>query len=132
MTDIAVETTSYLTEDRSWLIDSLPWSTEFGRLDFALFTAGTHYPNGFLFSGIVLGKVTTGGLLGPYNDGASDGRQTAVGILYNATKVPTLLTRRVSVAYVRSFAAISVAKLATGNGLDAAGQVDLKLLDFRA
>ncbi len=79
MTDIAVETTDYLPADRPWLLFEAvghqgPSSTDSGRINFALFTAGTHYPNGFIPSGVMLGKVTATGLLGPYSNAAVDGR----------------------------------------------------------
>jgi Bacteriophage lambda head decoration protein D len=137
MTDITVTSTSFLPADRPWLLfeavgHEQPVSTDFGLINFALFTSGTHYPNGFIPSGVLLGKVTTGGRLGPYDNAASDGRQTAVGLLYNAISVPTDLTRKVAVALVDCFAVISESRLPTGNGIDAPGKVDLPLCKFRA
>lgn len=137
MTDIGVTSSTFLPADRPWLLfeatgplQSVP--TDFGLLDFSLFTAGTHYPDGFLPSGLVLGRVTSGGALGPYNDGASDGRQTAAGLLYNATAIPTPLSRRIAAAIVDTFAVVSVSRLPLNNGLDAAGRVDLPFVRFRA
>ncbi|MFD8315888.1 head decoration protein [Kitasatospora purpeofusca] len=46
------------------------------------FVSGTHYPAGFLKSGLPLGKVTASGKYGLYDDAASDGRQTLVGFLF--------------------------------------------------
>lgn len=48
------------------------------------------YPNNRLPSGLYLGKITSGGTAGqygPYDDLATDGRQTAVGFLYAAVPV---------------------------------------------
>jgi len=137
MTDISVETRELLPADRPWLLfeavgHQQPAPTDFGVLNFALFTAGTHYPGGFIPSGVLLGRVTTGGLLGPYDDAATDGRQTTVGFLYNAVAVPAVLTRRVAAALVDCFAVVSESRLPTGNGLDAAGRADLPLVRFRA
>lgn len=137
MTDIGVETTSYLPADRPWLLFTAggpeqPVPLDSGVLNFALFTSGTHYPNGFLPSGLVLGRVTTGGRLGPYSDAASDGRQTAVGYLYNAIRVPTDTAKKVAAAFVDAFAVISESRLPSGHGLDAAGKVDLPLVKVRA
>jgi hypothetical protein len=137
MTDITVSTSTFLPADRPWLLFEAvghqgPVSTWFGVLDFALFTAGTHYPDGFLPSGLVLGQVTTGGKLGPYSNAASDGTQTAVGILYNATAVPSPLTRKVAVAIVDCFAVISESRLPANHGLDAGAKAELPLLKFRA
>jgi hypothetical protein len=39
------------------------------------------YPQGRLPSGLYLGKITSGGKYGKYDDAASDGRQTCVGFL---------------------------------------------------
>lgn len=137
MTDIAVETQTYLPADRPWLLfessgPNQPVPTDAGVLNFALFTAGTHYPNGFLPSGLVLGRVTTGGRLGPYDNTATDGRQTAVGFLYNSTRVPSDTSRKVAAAIVDVFAVVSESRLPSGHGLDAAGKVDLPLIKVRA
>jgi hypothetical protein len=137
MTDIAVDTLTYLPDDRPWLLfeavgHQQPVSTDAGLINFALFTLATHYPDGFIRSGVVLGRVTAGGRLGPYSDTATDGRQTSVGFLYNATRVPTDLTRKVSAAFVDCFAVVWESRLPTGHGLDAAARLDLPLIKFRA
>lgn len=142
MTDISVVSTAYQVEKRSWYLGTadIPGFTIGGVLDVSAFTAATHYPNGYLLSGIVLGKITTGGLYGPYDDAAADGRQTAVGFLFSSLKVPNLadLTKDVGAAILTAFAPVSLAKLpiangATGKGyIDAAGQADLKLIYFAA
>lgn len=79
MTDISVESRSFGTDDRPWLIGEAvghqaptlsTWSP--GLIDFALFTAATHHPDGFLRSGQPLGKVTATGRLGPYASRTSE------------------------------------------------------------
>lgn len=137
MTDITVETTTFLPADRAWLLFEAqgtpgPVATTDGVIDFALFTSGTHYPNGFIPSGVVLGKVTATSRLGPYDNAAADGRQTAVGHLYNATKVPASTSQRVVVAIVDAFAVVSEVKLPTDHGLDAAAKAELPLIKYRA
>jgi hypothetical protein len=139
MTEITVTSTTYNTGDRSWLLfeaDGQPGPVSRGtaEIDFSAFTSGTHYPNGYLPSGLVLGKITATGRLAPYVDANSNGTQTAVGILYNNITLPAgaPAASKVSAAYVRSFAAVSVSRLPANNGLDAAAQVDLKLIDFQA
>lgn len=132
MTEIAVETTTFLNEDRSWLpYDEKMARLNAGRLNFALFTAGTHYPNGFLPAGLVIGRVTTGGLLGPYSNAAGDGRETAVGFLYHSVRVPANLATRVAVVLVDCFAVVDTTKLPANHGLDAAGRADLPLIRYR-
>lgn len=137
MTDIAVTSTTYQPTDRPWLL----WEADgkygsvartSGTINFALFTAGTHYPNGYIPSGTVVGKVTTGGRIGPYDNAQTDGRQTAVGFLFNDTKVPTDTATKVEVAIVDAFAAVSQSRLPANHGLDAAGITDLALIKVRA
>lgn len=70
MTDISVTSTNYQSENRSWLLS--PHGTEPGAtlsitLDVSAFTAGTHYPNGYIPSGTPLAKITATGLYGPYS-----------------------------------------------------------------
>ena len=87
--DITLQPTeTWTAEDRSWLGSrhgtDVPQTV---TLNTSTFTANTHYPNGYVPSGTVLGMITATGLYGPYDDTASDGRQTAVGFLYSATKM---------------------------------------------
>lgn len=134
MTDISLTTTSYQSEKRSWLLSQ--WGTGPGenpniRLDVSAFTAGTHYPNGYLLSGIALGIITATGLYAPYVDANSDGTQTCRGFLMSSVKVPNLgdLTRDVPGALVCA-GFIKLSKLPVS--LDANGQADLKLCHFVA
>lgn len=129
MTDISVNATGYQVEKRSWLIpfdgDSFGF-TDNGTLDVSAFTAGTHYPNGYIPSGTRLGVITATGLLGPYDAAASDGRQTFAGYLFGSTKIPNLLdlTKDVGCAVVKAFAVVKLSKLpipegTAGRGSDA-------------
>lgn len=137
MTDIAVQSTSYLPADRPWLLFTAsgpeqPVPTDAGVINFALFDAEDHYPNGFIPSGVVVGRVTATNRIGPYLAGASDGRETAIGFLYNAVAVPADTARKVAVAVVDCFAVVSESRLPANHGLDAAGRADLPLVKFRA
>jgi hypothetical protein len=137
MTDITVSSTDYLPADRPWLLfeavgHQAPTSTDFGVINFALFDQDTHYPDGFIPSGVALARVTTGGALGPYDNSAGDGRGSPVGFLYNAIAVPADTARKVAVALVDCFAVISESRLPAGHGLDAAGKLELPLIQFRA
>lgn len=146
MSDISVVTYgNSQAEKRSWLLG--PHGTEPGTtpsitLDISKFTAGTHYPNGFIPSGTVVSKVTATGLWGPYDSTASDGRQTVgdgtIGILFNS--VPAL--NHAGVARTKFGTAVLVhgfvntlklpfASSATG-GLAAAAQTALRLIHFTA
>lgn len=135
MTNISLETVgSYQSEKRSWILSQ--WGLGPGEnpgitLDVSAFTAGTHYPNGYLLSGIPLGKITATGLYGPYDDAAVDGRAVCAGFLMSATKVPSLTdtTKDVGGALVVC-GFIKLSKLPVT--LDANGQADLKLCHFTA
>ena len=80
--------TTWVTDDPSWLGSAHGTdSTETVTLSTALFTAQTHYPDGYLPSGLPLGKVTATGYYGPYDDTENDGRQTLVGFLVGPREV---------------------------------------------
>lgn len=135
-TDISMQTTSYQVADRRWLLAEP--DVKFNEtLDISKFTSGTHYPNGYIPSGTVVGRVTATGLVGPYLDAASDGTQTAVGITYDDARVVRqngTSATKVGVAVVTFDTAVSVAKLpfASGAGaIDANGQADLRNINFR-
>jgi hypothetical protein len=71
--DISVRTEGpWTAEDRSWLASRD--GTEVTRsitLDTSAFTAGTHYPNGYVPSGMVLAKLAND-LYGPYGGNVSE------------------------------------------------------------
>lgn len=50
-------------------------------LDATLFPTADSNGNKYLMAGTAIGKVTVGGLFGPYNDGLGDGRAVGVGLL---------------------------------------------------
>lgn len=145
MTDISVHTTSYQAEKRSWLLSehgTEPGTNPGVTLDVSAFTAATHYPNGYLLSGIVLGVITATStdkvlVVGPYDDTASDGRQVAAGILFSSVKIPNLADTTkdcggamVVHGFVKS-SRLPIANAATGAGfIDANGKTDLKLIHF--
>lgn len=86
--DLTLRSISFSQDRRDWL--GSQHGTDAPRsisLDVSKFTSGTHYPDGYLKSGIPLGKITASGLYGPYDDAASDGRQTCVGLLFTGVEV---------------------------------------------
>lgn len=122
--DLSVRTSSYSVEDRSWLGSA--HGTEATRsitLNLSTFTANTHYPTGYLKSGTLLGRITATGLYGPYNDSATDGRQTAAGILFNSIPMATGGTN--PSAPLMEHGVVVEAKLPTNSGVDTAGKTDL-------
>lgn len=87
--DLNLRTETFGQDDQSWL--GSDHGTDTARsitLDVATFTANTHYPDGFLKSGLPLGKITASGKYGPYADGASDGREVLAGFLFTGIKAP--------------------------------------------
>lgn len=143
MTDISVFTQQFPTENLSWDLSNLevPY-VEGGTLDVSKFTAAQHYPNGFIPSGTVLGKVTASGALAPYLASASDGSQVAVGILrasVSAVQINGAVKTKVGVAVLKAFGVVSVSKLpftssnaAAGGYIDSAAQTALSHIHFAA
>lgn len=137
MTDISVVTTNFYAEDRRWLLSQ--WGQNPGEnpsitIDVSAFTAGTHYPNGFIASGEPLGKITATSsgdkiVVGPYDDAAVDGRNVCIGFLHSGVKVPSLTdnTKDTNGALVKC-GFIKEARLP--RAIDANGKADLKLCDF--
>jgi len=131
MTNISVVKTSHQTENRSWLASTHgtePGANPSITLDVSKFTAGTHYPDGYLKSGVVLGKVTATGLYGPYDNAASDGREVARGHLLASLNVGTL-TKIGGALLVHGF--VTESKLPANHGLDTAGKADLAGIYYR-
>jgi hypothetical protein len=89
--DITLQPTeTWTAEDRAWLGSRDGTDvTQTVTLDTSAFTEATHFPNGYIPSGTILGRITATDLYGPYDNAASDGREVAVGFLYSNTKVRT-------------------------------------------
>lgn len=122
--DISLRTEAWTVEDRSWLGSRDGTDvTETITLDTSTFTAGTHYPNGYVPSGTVVGKITASGLYGPYNDAATDGRQVAVGFLFNSEQMRASGPNVGAALLWRG--SILASKLPAASGLDTAGKADL-------
>jgi hypothetical protein len=143
VTDFVPYTQAYQFEDLSW--DLTPPEGGFvqsGTLDITKFDATTMFPNGYLRSGIILGKVTAGGLLGPYLDSAVDGRTTAIGVLRQSVPVTHLIgganRAKMGVAYLvhgmvsQAALPFTVGAQPLGGYIDANGKVDLPLIYWAA
>jgi hypothetical protein len=133
MTDIAVTSTGYQVEKRGWLWGehgTEPGANPSVTLDVSKFTAGTHYANGYIPSGTVLGKVTATGKYGPYDNAASDGREVAAGLLFSSVKVPASTSTPVGGAlFVHGFVDPARLPFQSGTGsIDTAGRADLPLI----
>lgn len=86
--DLRLRTESFGVEDQTWLGSA--HGTDAARsvtLDVDTFVSGTHYPNGYLPSGIPLGKITADGTYGLYDPEADDGRAVLAGFLFTTQAV---------------------------------------------
>lgn len=130
MTDITVSRTDYVAENRSWL--SGPHGTEPGTtpsitLDISKFTDARFAD--VIKSGVVVGKVTSTGLYGPYDDTASDGREVARFLLFNTVSRKPGQTKVGNAGVIHAFVNESKLPYASGvGGLDANAKADLKHL----
>lgn len=100
---------SYEVSSRRWLRG--PHGTENGMmpsipLDLATFT-GANFANGIVKDGCVLGQITASKKYGPYDPAATDGRQTAVGFLWNTGTFPADRTQLASDALYRHGAVVT-------------------------
>lgn len=121
--DISVRTTTYGVENRSWLGSA--HGTEATRtvtLDVSAFTEATHYPDGYIPSGVVLGRITASGLYGPYDNAAVDGRELAAGFLFNSTTVNGTADLG---APLLEHGMVIEDKLPSNSGLDAAAALEM-------
>lgn len=130
--DIALEQVgSWQAENREWLGSRHGTDvTQTITLATSTFTAGTHFPNGFVPSGTVLGKITSVGatqnMYGPYDDAASDGRQVAAGFLFTSVKMRTSGPNVGAAIHWHGVVIASKLPLQSGTGaLDANGKADL-------
>lgn len=74
-----LSTTTIGAGDQSWLDSTHGMrNARTEQLDISAFTAGTHYPNGYIPSGTPLAKV--GGLMVPYT--SAEGTTTGAGVLW--------------------------------------------------
>jgi hypothetical protein len=79
---------------------------------------------GIMLSGTLLGRVTATSKLAAYNNAASDGTQTAVGILWNELP-PRASAGDARATMIARDAEVSAARL---TGLDTPGRADLALI----
>ena len=133
MSDITVRRSTFQSENRSWLRGpdgTVPGDNPSIALDVSAFTAD-HYPNGFIPSGIVLGKITASGQYGPYDPAASDGTETAAELLFSSVTVNPGSTVIGGAGLHKGEVIPSKLPFSTGTGsLDAAARTDLKLVNF--
>lgn len=80
--ELSQHSESWGTQDQSWINSRHGLNNcKAATLDVSAFTAGTHYPDGALKSGLPLAKITASGKYGPYDGAGSGGLETLVGFL---------------------------------------------------
>ena len=89
--DLQITSETFGTADYRWLGSKSDIDTARPKT-FALgdMVEATHYPEGYVKSGLLVAQYTTGGnsgLFGIYTDDATDGRETAIGILLQGPRV---------------------------------------------
>jgi hypothetical protein len=108
-------TATYQSESRPWLLGlqgTQPGDNPTATLDISAFTAGTHYPNGYIPNGTCVSRLASG-LWGPFNAAEASGIH---GILFGSIVIPNLadLTQDVAGAVVRNNANVDWNRLPTG------------------
>lgn len=148
MTDFTVAPT------QAWQFENLEWDLTppeggfviAGTLAVAALTAGQHFPNGYVPSGMVLSFATSGpnsGLLVPYLNAAGVGLgDVASGVLRHSVPVTRFVggsnRTKIGVALLvhgvvsKSKLPLTVGNAAAGGYIDAAGQTDLPLIYWAA
>ncbi|MFJ8760839.1 head decoration protein [Streptomyces cyaneofuscatus] len=116
---------SFGMDDQSWLgSEHGTRATESCTLDTSTFTPNTHYPAGYFKSGTPLGQITATKKFGPYDNTATDGRQTLVGHLYAAVGAPTDNTIDVAAA-ILTHGKVRLSRLPVPSAVDAAGRAEV-------
>lgn len=78
--DLSIKTETYGSDDRGWEGSAKGSTTaQTITLDVSTFTSGTHYPQGFLTSGIPLGRITASGKYGLYGGRTSEVQTIGLG-----------------------------------------------------
>lgn len=138
MTNIALERVSYQVEKRGWLWGehgTEPGANPTITLDFTAtggFVEATHFPNGYVPSGVVLGKITASGAYGVYDPAATNGREKAAGLLFSSVSVPTNKATKIgAVLFPHGFVDPNRLPFKGGAGaLDNAAKTALNLIHF--
>jgi hypothetical protein len=123
--DISVTTETFGVDNQDWLASAE--GTDRCRtitIDLTTFTAGTHYPNGYLPSGFALKKLGSG-KYGLWTNG-DESAAVIAGHLFTAVKIKTGATK--VAAALLWHGAVKTAKLP--HSVNAAGQATAKAISY--
>jgi len=100
-------------------------------LDAASFTAGTHYPNGYLPSGTCLAQNTGTLRFGPYTTGGATGTGVALGFLLTPIQIKSATSTPSGVLYFHGEVVAANLPFTSGAGsIDATGKGQLPQIKF--
>lgn len=100
-------------------------------LDASAFTAGTHYPNGYLPSGTCVSLNTSTNKYGPYTTGGANGTGTAAGFLLTAVQVKSGTSTPSGALYWHGEVVAANLPFQSGAGsIDATGKGQLAQIKF--
>lgn len=86
--DLSIRRDRVAGQDYSWAASAHGFdATRSGTIDFSTLDAETHYPDGHIESGFAVGFINATGKFGPYDNGASDGRQVFYGFVVDSHTV---------------------------------------------
>lgn len=86
--DLSLKQDTFSQDRRDWLGSEHGTDAPRGiTLDVSKFTQATHYPDGYLVSGLPIAEITASGLYGLYDGSATDGRQNLAGFLFTGVEV---------------------------------------------
>lgn len=125
--DLTLRSINFSQDRKDWL--GSQHGTDAPRsvtLDVSTFTQATHYPDGYIKSGLPLGKITATGKYGLYDNTKSNGQEVCAGLLATGVEVINHRGQASTTVggsmLVHGFVVLS--KL-PAPGLDTAGQADV-------
>jgi hypothetical protein len=130
--DLSIVSEAIGQDDQRWLGSAHGTSAADSiTLDASLFTAGTHYPNGYLPSGTVLAQNTSTLRYGPYVTSGSNGSGTAAGLLMTPVKIASgTATPSGAMLYHGEVVTAYLPFTSGGGSIDATGKGQLPLIKF--
>jgi hypothetical protein len=131
--DLALTTETIGQDDQRWLGSAHGTSAgDAITLDASAFTAGTHYPNGYLPSGTCLSlNSSVSNKYGPYTTGGANGTGTALGFLLTPVQIKSGTSTPSGALYWHGEVVTANLPFTSGTGsIDATGKGQLPQIKF--